>query len=106
MIVIEESSAPVRRQKLPPVSRDWVSKTLAGFFLGLAFALAVSGVFSELMENIALATRIQLAMWMVPPIWMMVFGFVYFFTSGFRAWIWLMAVNVLAWGTFLALRQI
>lgn len=96
----------MRRKKLPPIKRDWISKTLAGLILGFALAMATSGVFSKVTMDMASASRIQLAMWMVPPIWMVVFGFVYFFTSGFRAWIWLLTANFMVWGIFLALRQL
>lgn len=90
--------------KPAPVQRDWVSKTLAGTLLGLALALGASGVFSQLNIAMPLPVRGQLAMWMVPPIWLGTLGLVYFFQSGLRAWLWLGGANLLAYGALWALR--
>lgn len=84
--------------KPAPVQRDWVSKTLAGTLLGLALALGASGVFSQLNAAMPLPVRGQLAMWMVPPLWLGTLGLVYFFQSGLRAWLWLGGANLLAYG--------
>lgn len=90
--------------KPAPVQRDWVSKTLAGTLLGLALALGASGVFSQLNAAMPLPVRGQLAMWMVPPIWLGTLGLVYFFQSGLRAWLWLAGANVLAYGVLWSLK--
>ncbi len=76
-------------QSRRPVQRDWFSKTLAGCVLGAVLAIAGSGLFSRLNADMPLAVRGQLAMWMVPPIWLGVLSAVYFFSSGMRAWLWL-----------------
>ncbi|MCK6395147.1 hypothetical protein [Zoogloea sp.] len=73
----------------PPIQRDWLSKTLAGLVLGAVLAFALSGLFSRLNAGMPLSVRGQLAMWMVPPIWLGVLSGVYFFSSGLRAWLWL-----------------
>lgn len=90
--------------KPAPVQRDWVSKTLAGTLLGLALALGASGVFSQLNAAMPLPVRGQLAMWMVPPLWLGTLGLVYFFQSGLRAWLWLAGANVLAYGVLWSLK--
>lgn len=83
-----------------PVQRDWLSKTLAGFVLGAVLAIACSGLFSRLNAAMPLAVRGQLAMWMVPPVWLGVLGGVYFFSSGVRAWLWLGAAGAFVTGAF------
>lgn len=90
--------------KPAPVQRDWVSKTLAGTLLGLALALGASGVFSQLNAAMPLPVRGQLAMWMVPPLWLGTLGLVYFFQSGLRAWLWLGGANLLAYGALWGLK--
>lgn len=94
-----------RANKPAPIRPDWVSKTLAGLLLGLALALAASGVYSALTAGMPLPVRGQLAMWMVPPIWLGTLSGVYFFRSGLRAWAWLGGANLLAYGALLAARQ-
>jgi len=76
-------------KKVPPIQRDWWSKTLAGLLLGGVLALVVSGLFAQLGQSLPFGARRQLANWMVPPIWLGVLGTVYFFSSGLRAWLWL-----------------
>lgn len=83
-----------------PVQRDWLSKTLAGFVLGAVLAIACSGLFSRLNAAMPLAVRGQLAMWMVPPVWLGVLGGVYFFSNGVRAWLWLGAAGAFVTGAF------
>ncbi|MFT3814676.1 MAG: hypothetical protein QM740_15070 [Acidovorax sp.] len=90
--------------KPAPVRRDWVSKTLAGALLGLALAVSASGLFAALAAAMPLPLRGQLAMWMVPPVWLLTWSAVYFFQSGARAWAWLAAVNLLALGAWQALK--
>ena len=93
-----------RRPKRPPIRNDWVAKTLAGAVLGLTLALAVSGLYSALSAGMPLPIRGQLAMWMVPPIWLGTLAGVYFFASGLRAWLWLGGANLLACGAYYLVR--
>lgn len=76
-------------KKSQPIQRDWLSKTLAGLLLGGIIALVLSSLFSQLSGDLPFGARRQLANWMVPPIWLVVLGTVYFFSSGLRAWLWL-----------------
>ncbi|MFT4101174.1 MAG: hypothetical protein QM674_09095 [Burkholderiaceae bacterium] len=81
-----------------------MSKTLAGLLLGLTLALAASGLLVALLADLPISERGQLAMWIVPPIWLGVLSGVYFFASGSRAWLWLGGANLLAYGLLLAAR--
>lgn len=91
--------------KPPPIRRDWVSKSLAGLLLGALLAFGFSSLFSTLNAGMPLAVRGQLAMWMVPPVWLAVAGGVYFFASGLRAWLWLGGTSAVVLGLACALHQ-
>lgn len=84
--------------KPAPIRRDWISKSLAGVLLGFALAMGASAALAAVMAGIPLATRSQLAMWLVPPVWMGIASTVYFFASGLRAWIWLGGACALLYG--------
>ena len=87
--------------KRQPVQRDWFTKSLAGGVLGFGLALAASGLCSVLLNSLALPIRGQIAMWLVPIVWLPVFGAVFFFFFGLHAWAWLSAVNVVLWCAYL-----
>lgn len=91
----------LERKKPEPIRPDWISKTLAGLLLGLSLALICSGVLMALMPDTPLPVSGQLAMWLVPAVWLSVLSFVYFFTSGLRAWVWLIGANIVALGIWL-----
>lgn len=78
-----------------PIQRDWVAKSLAGTLLGFGLALCISGLFVRLNPGMALPVKGQLAMWMLPPIWLGTLAGSYFFSSGQRAWLWLGGANLL-----------
>lgn len=84
---------------------DWVSKTLAGLLLGASLALIAAGLLMAALEGMPLAVSGQLAMWLVPPVWLGVLSCVYFFSSGLRAWAWLLAANAVALGLWWLVRQ-
>ena len=86
-------------------SRHWFGKTMAGFFLGYALAVAFSGVIAVLTPGgFAGEGKVQFNMWMVAPVWATVLGFVYLFGNSLRAWLWLGAANVVAWGVVWGLK--
>lgn len=94
--------------KAPAIQRDWLAKSLAGALLGAVLAIGVSGLFNEAARGIALDARAQLAMWLVPPVWFGVLGFVYLFRSGLRAWLWLGSGSLAVfavWGGIVVLRH-
>ncbi|MCE1169920.1 MAG: hypothetical protein LWW84_01105 [Azovibrio sp.] len=90
---------------LPPIRRDWISKTLAGLLLGAVLGFGCSALFSLLFADIPLSVRGQLAMWLAPTVWLGVMSGVYFFTSGRRAWLWLGGASGLLVGLTFLLRQ-
>lgn len=87
-------------------SRDWFGKTCAGSVLGFTLALALNGLIALLTSG-GLAMhegKVQFTMWMLPPLWAAVLGSVYLFRDSLRAWLWLGAANLAAFGLFWLLR--
>lgn len=91
------TAGPARQQ---PIRRDWVSKTLAGLLLGFSLSIIASGVLMTQLQGMPLPVSGQLAMWLVPPVWLGVLSGVYFFRSGRRAWAWLLGANAVALGVW------
>lgn len=86
-------------------SRHWFGKTMAGFVLGYALAVALSGVFALLTPGgLGGGGKIQFVMWTIAPVWATVLGFVYLFRDSVRAWLWLGAATVVAFGLLWALK--
>lgn len=80
------------------IRADWWSKTLAGAVLGWTLALALCGLFAWLgPDGIAAPQKSQFVMWMIAPVWMLIFSLVYLFRSGARAALWLGAGNLVAY---------
>lgn len=79
-----------RKPKYALIQEDWISKSLAGFFLGLALAFIASSLFALVGPGgLEAPNKVQFNMWMVPPVWLVIFSLVYMFPSGARAWLWL-----------------
>lgn len=89
---------PAALAKPRPIRPDWVSKTLAGLLLGFSLAIITSGLLMTQLQGMPLPVSGQLAMWLVPPVWLGVLSFVYFFSSGLRAWAWLLGTNAVTLG--------
>ncbi|MGE0799688.1 MAG: hypothetical protein AB7G13_26095 [Lautropia sp.] len=87
-----------------PIRPDWVSKTLAGLLLGASLSIIAAGLLMTQLHGMPLAVSGQLAMWLVPPVWLGVLSLVYFFSSGLRAWAWLLGANAAALGVWWLLR--
>lgn len=99
------ASAETGRGRPRPIRPDWVSKTLAGLLLGFSLAVIAAGLLMTMLEGMPLPVSGQLAMWLVPPLWLGVLSFVYFFSSGLRAWAWLSGANAVMLGVwYLAVR--
>jgi len=77
---------------------DWWVKTLAGALLGFSLAILASGLLSRYMPIQPPQAGAQLAMWLVPAVWLAVLSGCFFFRSGLRAWAWLGGANLLALG--------
>lgn len=90
-----------------PIRADWWSKTLAGAILGWTLALAVAGIFAWAGPGgIDAPNKTQFVMWMIAPLWMLVFSLSYLFRSGLRAALWLGAANALAYALLFSLRGV
>jgi hypothetical protein len=88
-----------------PIRPDWAAKTFAGVVLGAPLALALAGIFAWAGPGgIAPADKSQFVMWLIAPIWMTVFGFVWLFRTGALALLWLGGANLLAWGLLFIVR--
>ncbi len=94
-----------RPGKPRPIRPDWLSKTLAGLLLGFSLATIAAGLLMTQLRGMPLPVSGQLAMWLVPPVWLGVLSLVYFFSSGLRAWAWLLGANVAALGIWWLLQQ-
>lgn len=89
-----------------PLSRQWLSKTLAGVLGGLVLALGCSSLFASCAEAVAPPIRAQLTMWVVTPIWLAALGGCFVFQSGRRAWLWLGTSNLVVVSVALAMRML
>jgi hypothetical protein len=91
------------QEKPGNIRRDWLAKIVAGTLLGLGLAFGCSGLFVFFNPDMAASIRMQLAMWMVAPIWLSTLSAVFLFDSGWRAWAWLGGANLLIYGVLFAL---
>ena len=88
------------------MSKDWVSKSLAGIVLGCVLSLLFSGLFAWLTPGGPGApNKFQTTMWVTAPVWAAIMSFVFFFRSGAQAWRWLGGATVLAAAALAACRQ-
>lgn len=75
--------------------KGWAGKTLAGTVCGLAIALAASGFFMYPgFDANTVFDKYQIAMWIVPPIWLAVLSCCYLFRDVRHAWLWLGGISV------------
>jgi hypothetical protein len=96
-----ERSRPARKEQEYDLTRGWAGKTLAGVLCGLAIALIASGLFMlpNAKENMVY-DKYQIAMWIVPPIWLAVLSCCYLFRDALRAWLWLGGITVAGFALF------
>ena len=81
--------------KSDTLQRDWLSKSLAGLLFGLLLGIAVGGWIAPRGPISQMDLQVQLAMWIVVPVWATVQGAVFLFSSGRRAWLWLALLTLL-----------
>ena len=83
------------------LSKGWLGKTLAGVICGLAIALIASGFFMlpDTKHN-TVYDKYQIAMWMVPPIWLAILSCCYLFRDAARAWLWLGGISIAGFALF------
>lgn len=92
------------REKISP---DWWTKTIVGCVLGATLALALGGLFAWLGPGgITADNKVQFIMWLLSPLWMLIFSVTFLFRTGLRALLWLAAANLLAYGILLAAQQV
>lgn len=78
------------------LSRDWLWKTFAGVIGGFGLGIAASGLLAYLSPGaLDEQNKFQVAMWLVPPVWLGVLSGSFVFRSGRRAWAWLGGANAL-----------
>ena len=89
-------------KKLQP---HWWHKTLAGGAGGFALALLIVGFFAWYGPGgIRAADKVQFNMWMITPLWMLIFSLTYLFRTGWRSLLFMLVVNTVGWSVFLMLR--
>ena len=94
-----------KSDKPAPIRADWWLKTLAGIVLGWMLAFALAGIFAWIGPGgIGAPQKSQFVMWMIAPVWLTLFGFVYLFRSGLRAVLWLGGANLVAYAVLLSVR--
>lgn len=87
-------------------SRDWLGKASAAVVLGFTLTLALTCSFGVLFSrgDSYFTAQGQMAMWLVSPIWCLILGLCFLFRSSARAWGWLAAANLVAWGLYAGAR--
>lgn len=86
----------------PLSPRDWLGKSSAGALLGFTLALALGGLL-DLLTPGAVApynAKHQLIMWSMGLFWPVILALCFLFRDGRRAWLWLAAANLVAYGLF------
>lgn len=69
---------------------DWISKSLAGCIAGFGVAVGLVGLLAWFGPGgISAPDKVQVMMWLVPPLWLLIFSLSYLFSSGRQAWLWL-----------------
>lgn len=97
-------NAEINKKQL--IRPDWGSKTFAGVVLGLGLSLALCGLFAWAGPGgIAAAGKVQFVMWMIAPVWMLIFSLTYLISSGVRAMQYLLAANLLAYALLFFFRE-
>ncbi|SAL32753.1 hypothetical protein AWB64_03053 [Caballeronia sordidicola] len=88
------------------LSRDWTLKTLAGVIGGFGIGIAASGLLACLTPGpLDAQNKFQVAMWLVPPVWIGVMSASFVFRSGLRAWLWLGGANAFGFAMFALARH-
>lgn len=88
-------------------SRNWFGRASAGLVAGFMLALGITSILGWIWSDKGsplFSAQGQIAMWLMSPIWTLLLGFCFFFTTGLRAWGWLGLANLIVWGAYAALR--
>lgn len=76
----------------------WLGQGLAGLILGFTLALGVSKLFMLMTPEMVQTARVQLAMWMVMPVWLTVFAISFLWRRALHAWVMLGILNLAVFG--------
>lgn len=88
----------ISRHKKNPIKPDWWLKTFAGAVLGFTLAFALCGLFAWLGPGgISAPHKVQLVMWIIAPLWLLLFSASYFFRTGVQAVLYLLLGNLAAY---------
>lgn len=89
-------------QKIQP---DWWTKTFAGLFLGLSFAVAVGAIACILvLPYVERSLAPQIGMWTMPWVWMPMFFIAYIIPKGWQTLLIFALANIVAYLCLFALR--
>ncbi|MDK2778979.1 MAG: hypothetical protein KYX62_15105 [Pseudomonadota bacterium] len=92
-------------KKASQIQPHWWRKTFAGAVLGFTLTFALIGIFAWAGPGgISAPDKVQFNMWMVTPVWMLIFSLVYLFRTGNRALIFMLAFNLLAYAILFIVR--
>jgi hypothetical protein len=90
-----------------PIERALMTKFVAGVTGGLGLAIAASALLARLSPGgLAAESKFQVAMWLVPPVWIAVASAAFLFRSGARAVAWLAALNVAAFALVMLCQRV
>lgn len=85
-------------RKKNPIQPHWWLKTFAGAVLGFTLAFALSGIFAWIGPGgISAPHKVQLVMWLIAPLWLLLFCASYFFRTGLQAFLCLLLGNLVAY---------
>ncbi len=99
------SRSAAKHTNRPAFRPDWWRKTLAGGLLGYSLSFALVGLFAWVGPGgISAADKVQFNMWMITPLWLLIFSLSYLFRSGNRALCWLGLANLLGFGLLFMVR--
>ncbi|MGO2959148.1 MAG: hypothetical protein ACTIDN_08940 [Acetobacter sp.] len=75
--------------------KGWVGKSMAGVLMGFAVALAFSGILiNQVFVSRSLVT-VQLAMWVMPPLWLACLSVCFLFSTAYRAWFFMSTIALI-----------
>lgn len=88
--------------KPPLTSRDWFPKVAAATLPGAGLTLGVIGVLGCVSHGDVTPRGAsgQFLMWLAALIWVVLLGTCFLFRSGRRAWLSLVAANIIVWSAY------
>ncbi|PCJ31611.1 MAG: hypothetical protein COA90_05480 [Gammaproteobacteria bacterium] len=82
------------------IQSHWWSKTFIGSLLGLSLAFFLVGIFAWAGPGgISAENKVQFNMWIITPIWLLLFSTVYLYPTRWHALFYIGGANILAYAT-------